>query len=46
VRRGLLRHVVPVVGESTDLAMSTLGSRAEALGAATLVLQQAELPFV
>ncbi|MGW6173838.1 ROK family transcriptional regulator [Arthrobacter sp. NPDC055138] len=46
VRRGLLRHVVPVVGESTELAMSTLGSRAEALGAATLVLQQAELPFV
>ena len=31
VRRGLLRHVVPIVGESTDLAMSTLGSRAEAL---------------
>jgi predicted NBD/HSP70 family sugar kinase len=46
VRRGLLRHVVQVVGESTDLTMSTLGSRAEALGAATLVLQQAELPFV
>jgi predicted NBD/HSP70 family sugar kinase len=44
VRRGLLRHAVPAVGESTELAMSGLGNRAEALGAATLVLQQAELP--
>ena len=46
VRRGLLRHAVPAVGESTELAMSGLSNRAEALGAATLVLQQAELPSV
>jgi len=40
IRRGLLRHAVPVVGESTQLAMSSLGDRAEALGAAALVFQQ------
>jgi predicted NBD/HSP70 family sugar kinase len=40
IRRGLLRHAVPVVGESTSLAMSSLGDRAEALGAAALVFQQ------
>ncbi|WP_434617990.1 ROK family transcriptional regulator [Arthrobacter sp. A5] len=39
IRRGLLRHAVPVVGESTTLAMSSLGDRAEALGAASLVFQ-------
>ncbi|UVJ40617.1 ROK family transcriptional regulator [Arthrobacter sp. CJ23] len=41
IRRGLVRHAVPVVGESTHLAMSSLGARAEALGAAALVFQQA-----
>lgn len=40
VRRGLLRHAVPMVGESTLLAMSSLGDRAEALGGAAVVLQQ------
>ncbi len=40
IRRGLLRHAVPVVGESTTLAMSSLGDRAEALGAASLVFAQ------
>jgi predicted NBD/HSP70 family sugar kinase len=40
ISRGLRRHAVPVVGESTTLAMSSLGDRAEALGAAALVLQQ------
>lgn len=39
IRRGLMRHAVPVVGESTSLAMSSLGDRAEALGAAALVFQ-------
>lgn len=39
IRRGLTRHAVPVVGESTELAVSTLGDRAEVLGAASLVLQ-------
>jgi len=42
VRRGLLRHAVPVVGENTRLAMSSLGDRAEALGAAALVFQHAK----
>ena len=41
VRRGLLRHAVPVVGENTRVAMSSLGDRAEALGAAALVFQHA-----
>lgn len=41
VRRGLLRHTVPLVGQTTALAMSSLGDRAEALGAAALVLQKA-----
>lgn len=39
VRRGLIRHAVPSVGESTTLVMSALGERAEALGAAALVLR-------
>ncbi|MGO4690405.1 ROK family transcriptional regulator [Glaciibacter sp. 2TAF33] len=43
ISRGLLRHAVPVVGESTTLAMSSLGDRAEALGAAALVLRQPRL---
>ena len=41
VRRGLIRHAVPVIGESTTLTMSSLGERAEALGAAALVFQHA-----
>ncbi|MBW4094454.1 MAG: ROK family transcriptional regulator [Acidobacteria bacterium] len=39
IRRGLVRHAVPVVGENTTLAMSSLGQNAEALGAASLVFQ-------
>jgi predicted NBD/HSP70 family sugar kinase len=39
IKRGLLRHAVPIIGESTGLVMSALGDRAEALGAASLVLQ-------
>ena len=38
VRRGFIRHSVPLVGESTQVLMSSLGDRAEALGAAALVL--------
>ncbi|MBP3037295.1 ROK family transcriptional regulator [Arthrobacter sp. zg-ZUI100] len=38
VRRGFIRHCVPLVGESTQVLMSSLGDRAEALGAAALVL--------
>lgn len=41
VRRGLVRHALPVVGETTTLTMSSLGDRAEALGAASLVFQHA-----
>ncbi|MEW9872500.1 ROK family transcriptional regulator [Arthrobacter sp. HS15c] len=41
IRRGLVRHAVPVIGETTTLTMSSLGDRAEALGAAALVFQQA-----
>ncbi|MBC7517806.1 MAG: ROK family transcriptional regulator [Microbacteriaceae bacterium] len=40
IHRGLLRHAVPIIGESTRLVMSSLGDRAEALGAASLVLQR------
>jgi predicted NBD/HSP70 family sugar kinase len=39
IHRGLIRHAVPIVGENTALAMSSLGDRAEALGAAALVFQ-------
>ena len=45
IRRGLQRHAIPVIGENTTLCMSLLGDRAEALGAAALVLRQsAALP--
>ncbi|AKU18021.1 ROK family transcriptional regulator [Luteipulveratus mongoliensis] len=43
IRRGLVRHAVPVVGETTQIVVSSLGDRAEALGAASLVLQHAGL---
>ena len=41
VHRGLARHALPVVSESTTIVMSSLGDRAEALGAAALVLGRA-----
>lgn len=44
IRRGLLRHAVPVVGENTTLATSSLTSRSEALGAVSLVFQ--DLPHM
>lgn len=40
VRRGLLRHAVPIVGESTTVRMSSLGDSAEALGGAAVVLSE------
>lgn len=43
IRRGLLRHAVPVVGESTTVCMGSLGDRAEALGGAAVVLSQPAL---
>lgn len=41
IRRGLNRYSIPVVGSATTLAMTDLAERAEALGAATLVIQAA-----
>lgn len=40
IRRGLLRHSVPVVGENTLIAASSLATGSEALGAAALVFQR------
>jgi predicted NBD/HSP70 family sugar kinase len=40
IERGLVRHAVPSIGEATTIVMSSLGDRAEALGAASLVLQR------
>ncbi|CAD5991793.1 ArsR family transcriptional regulator [Agreia sp. COWG] len=40
VKRGLVRNALPIIGETTAIRMSSLGDRAEALGAAALVLQQ------
>ncbi|WP_242448215.1 ROK family transcriptional regulator [Cellulomonas sp. WB94] len=39
IRRGLLRYAIAVAGQTTRLAVSSLGDRAEALGAAALVLR-------
>jgi predicted NBD/HSP70 family sugar kinase len=46
IRRGLLRYAVPLAGETTTLAMSSLGDRAEALGAAALVSRRSTEPVV
>ena len=40
IRSALKRYAVPMIMETTDLVMSSLGERAEALGGAALVLQQ------
>lgn len=40
IRRGLVRHAVPSVGQGTAVVMSSLGDRAEALGALSLALGQ------
>jgi predicted NBD/HSP70 family sugar kinase len=42
IRRGLLRWAMPLAGASTTLMVSSLGPRAEALGAAALVLRQGQ----
>ncbi|MBV1780916.1 ROK family transcriptional regulator [Paeniglutamicibacter sp. ABSL32-1] len=44
IRRGLLRHAIPVIGENTVVRMALLGDRAEALGAAALVLRHSHSP--
>jgi predicted NBD/HSP70 family sugar kinase len=41
IERGLLRHAIPIVGESTRVTVSSLGARAEALGGAALALRSA-----
>lgn len=41
IQRGLSRYSIPVVGSATTLAITGLAERAEALGAATLVIQAA-----
>ena len=38
IRRGLVRHAVPAIGDGTAVLMSSLGDRAEALGAISLAL--------
>ncbi|MDJ0312480.1 ROK family transcriptional regulator [Arthrobacter sp. H35-D1] len=40
IRRGLVRHAVPAIGHGTAVVMSSLGDRAEALGALSLALGQ------
>lgn len=40
VQRSLARHAVPIVAENTRVEVSSLGDRAEALGALSLVFQQ------
>ena len=40
IRRGLIRHAVPAIGEGTTVVMSSLGDRAEALGAVSLALSR------
>jgi predicted NBD/HSP70 family sugar kinase len=41
INRGFARHALPLVQESTTLALSTLDDRGEALGAAALIFHQA-----
>ena len=43
IRRGLAIYSVPMLSETTELVMSSLGEEAEALGAVALVLRQAGL---
>lgn len=45
IRRGLLRYAVPLAGETTTLAVSSLGERAEVLGAVALVARQSGMSF-
>lgn len=44
VRRALVRFATPLVATTTTVTMSAFGERAEALGAAALVLRQPDLP--
>ncbi|MES1169846.1 MAG: ROK family transcriptional regulator, partial [Leifsonia sp.] len=39
IRHGILQNAIPVIGETTTVRMSSLGDRAESLGASALVIQ-------
>ncbi|GAA1448554.1 ROK family transcriptional regulator [Leifsonia poae] len=39
IQHGILQNALPAIGETTTLRMSSLGDRAESLGAAALVIQ-------
>lgn len=41
IRRGIQLNAIPVISETTDVRISSLGDRAESLGAAALVIQGA-----
>ncbi|MEO7014912.1 MAG: ROK family transcriptional regulator [Leifsonia sp.] len=41
IHHGILQNAIPVIGETTTLRMSSLGDRAESLGAAAIVIQSA-----
>ncbi|RFA12078.1 ArsR family transcriptional regulator [Subtercola boreus] len=47
IRRGLNQYAMPLISETTTVTASSFGDRAEALGAAALVLSQQDIhPFV
>jgi len=39
IQHGILQNAIPAIGDTTTLRMSSLGDRAESLGAAALVIQ-------
>ena len=41
IRHGILQNAIPIIGETTAVRVSSLGDRAESLGAAALVIQGA-----
>ncbi|MFI5060612.1 MAG: ROK family protein, partial [Actinomycetales bacterium] len=41
IHHSILQNAIPVIGETTTLRMSSLGDRAESLGAAAIVIQSA-----
>lgn len=43
IQRGFVKHALPIVGESTPVVVSELGDSAEALGAASAVIQSPQL---
>ncbi len=41
IRRGIQHNAIPIIAETTTVTVSSLGDRAESLGAAALVIQGA-----